>query len=73
MDVVNAIESVSSSTIPIREVDRREGDVGICVAMAKRAEAELNWRTERSMDTCCRDIWNFLELEKRNGQELPAV
>jgi len=71
MDVVSAVESVSSSTIPIREVDRREGDVGICVAMARRAETELNWRTERSMETCCRDIWNF--LEKRKGQELRAL
>jgi UDP-glucose 4-epimerase len=71
MDVVSAVESVSLSSIPIREVERREGDVGICVAMPKRAEAELNWKTERSLDTCCRDIWNF--LEKIKGQELPAV
>lgn len=71
MDVVGAVESVSSSRIPIREVERREGDVGICVAMPKRAETELNWKTERSLNTCCKDVWNF--LEKIKGQELPAV
>jgi UDP-glucose 4-epimerase len=56
LDVVGAVETASSSKIPLRTVDRREGDVGICVAMPKRAEAELNWKTEKSLDTCCRDI-----------------
>lgn len=71
IDVISAVESVSSSRIPIREVERREGDVGICVAMPKRAETELNWKTERSLDTCCKDIWNF--LGKIKGKESPAV
>jgi UDP-glucose 4-epimerase len=71
MDVVSAVESVSSSAIPIREVERREGDVGICVAMPKRAEMELNWKTERTLYTCCKDIWNF--LGKIKSDEVPAV
>jgi len=66
LDVVGAVESVSSSIIPVRNVDRREGDVGICVAMPKRAEVELDWKAERSLETCCRDICNF--LEKINAQ-----
>jgi UDP-glucose 4-epimerase len=64
LDVVGAIEAVSSSKIPIETVERREGDVGICVAMPMRAEIELDWRTEKSLDTCCMDICNFLEHRK---------
>jgi UDP-glucose 4-epimerase len=64
LDVVGAVESVSSSTIPKRIVDRRTGDVGICVAMPKRAEIELDWKAERSLETSCRDIFNFLEKMK---------
>jgi len=64
LDVVGAVESVSSSTIPIRVVDRRDGDVGICVAMPKRAEVELDWKAEKSLETCCRDICNFLDRMK---------
>jgi UDP-glucose 4-epimerase len=71
LDVVSAIESVSSSKIPVREVERRQGDVGICVAMPTRAETELKWKTERSLNTCCKDIWNY--LGKMKGEELPAV
>ncbi|TVY83393.1 UDP-glucose 4-epimerase [Lachnellula suecica] len=64
LDVVGAVEAVSSAKIPVRTVDRREGDVGICVAMPERAEVELDWRTEKSLETSCRDIYNFLEKQK---------
>ncbi|TVY29061.1 UDP-glucose 4-epimerase [Lachnellula hyalina] len=64
LDVVTAVEAVSSTKIPIRAVDRRDGDVGICVAMPKRAEVELDWKTQKSLETSCRDIYNFLENKK---------
>ncbi len=64
LDVVSAIEAVSSSKVPIRSVERREGDVGTCVAMPMRAEIELDWRTEKSLESCCMDICNFLEHRK---------
>jgi UDP-glucose 4-epimerase len=64
LDVVDAIEAVSSTKIPTRTVERRDGDVGICVAMPIRAELELDWRTEKSLETCCKDIYNFLEQSK---------
>jgi UDP-glucose 4-epimerase len=69
-DVVGAVENISSTKIPIRTVARREGDVGTCVAMPKRAEIELNWKTEKSLETCCRDTINF--LNHRKGESLPV-
>ena len=55
------MEEVSQRKIPTQIVGRREGDVGMCVAKATRAEIELAWRTEKSLETCCRDVWRFLE------------
>lgn len=66
-DIVNAMESVSSSKITIHTVNRREGDVGVCVALPRKAELELNWKTQKSLTTSCRDIWNH--LNKRNTSE----
>jgi UDP-glucose 4-epimerase len=63
-DVVNAVEKMSSTKIPLRTVPRREGDVGTCVAMPMRAEIELDWKTEKSLETCCRDTINFLDHRK---------
>ncbi|KAK0103059.1 hypothetical protein ONS95_000764 [Cadophora gregata] len=61
LELVAAMEEVSQRKIPTRIVGRREGDVGKCVAKATRAEIELGWRTEKSLETCCRDVWHFLE------------
>lgn len=61
LDLVNAMEQVSQQKIPTQLVGRRAGDVGSCVAKASRAEEELGWRTEKSLETCCRDVWRFLE------------
>lgn len=69
-DVVSAVEKLSSTKIPLRTVPRREGDVGTCVAMPKRAEIELDWKTEKSLEMCCRDTINYLEI--RNGGHVPV-
>jgi UDP-glucose 4-epimerase len=71
LDVVNAVESASLSKIPLRILGRREGDVGICVAMPQRAELELNWKTEKSLEACCRDVCNFLDNVKHPA--MPVV
>ncbi|PBP20394.1 UDP-GAL-4-epimerase [Diplocarpon rosae] len=63
-DVVRALEAASSTKIPVQLMPRREGDVGTCVAMPRRAELELKWKTERSLETCCKDIVNFLDHSK---------
>lgn len=61
LEVVAAMEKVTRTKIPTEIVGRREGDVGSCVALSKKAEQELRWKTEKSLDTCCEDIWRFLE------------
>ncbi|PGH17212.1 UDP-glucose 4-epimerase GalE [Polytolypa hystricis UAMH7299] len=64
MEVVNVMESVSSRNIPRKAVSRRQGDVGSCVAVAKRSDQELHWRTEKSLQDACADTWNFLKLNR---------
>lgn len=61
LDVVAAMESVSQMKIPTQIVGRRQGDVGSCVARVEKAEIELGWKTEKTLEISCRDIWKFLE------------
>ncbi len=61
LEVVDAMEQVCGRKIPTQVVGKREGDVGMCVAKARRAEEELGGRTEKSLEAWCRDIWRFLE------------
>lgn len=65
LEVVSAIESVSQRKVPTKLVDRRPGDVGMCVAKPSKAEKELGWRAERSLDRCCQDIWRYLEAAEQ--------
>ncbi|KAG9187983.1 UDP-glucose 4-epimerase [Alternaria panax] len=58
-EVLQSLEEASQQKIPAREVGRRAGDVGFCVAEVRRAETELQWKAERSLDDCSGDIWNF--------------
>jgi len=71
LDVVAAMEQVSHRKILTQLVSRREGDVGMCVAKADRAQEELGWRTEKSLETCCRDVWRF--LQRVENEESTAV
>jgi UDP-glucose 4-epimerase len=72
-EVVDSIQKASSRTIPVVEVGRRDGDVGMCVAAVDRASSELEWKTEKSLDDCSRDVWNFTEKSKQNQTVLPKV
>jgi UDP-glucose 4-epimerase len=66
LELVAAMENVSQRRIPTQIVGRREGDVGSCVARAEKAERELGWKTEKGLETCCRDVWRFLECASRD-------
>jgi UDP-glucose 4-epimerase len=72
LEVVAAMEKVSNRKIPTQLVGRRDGDVGVCVAKPSRAQEELGWRTEKSLETCCRDVWRFLELDRVATEEALA-
>lgn len=58
-EVLSSLEQASQRKIPSREVGRRAGDVGFCVADVQRANDELQWRAERNLDDCSGDVWNF--------------
>jgi UDP-glucose 4-epimerase len=58
-EVLQSLSETSRRTIPAREVGRRAGDVGFCVAEVRRAETELEWRATKTLKDCSVDVWNF--------------
>jgi UDP-glucose 4-epimerase len=63
-EIVSAMQSSSGVAIRTEEVGRRAGDVGVVVADATKAAAELQWKTERSIDDCCKDLCRFLQIDE---------
>ncbi len=57
LEVVRAFEAASGREIRYEVVPPRAGDVAEVVANPSKANAELGWRTKRSLAEACRDSW----------------
>ncbi|MBK0421649.1 UDP-glucose 4-epimerase GalE [Leucobacter sp. CSA2] len=57
LEVIRAFEEAAGRPVPYDVVAPRAGDVATVVADPARANAELNWRTTRSLAEACRDSW----------------
>ncbi|MHC3664157.1 UDP-glucose 4-epimerase GalE [Streptococcus suis] len=68
LELVQAFEKVNDVPVPYKIVDRRPGDVATCYANADKALAELNWKTEKTIEDMCRDTWNW-QSKNPNGYE----
>ena len=59
LDVVKAMEAASNRSIPYEITERRPGDAAISVADPSRALVRLGWRTKRTLQDMCRDVWSW--------------
>ncbi|HFI0271335.1 TPA: UDP-glucose 4-epimerase GalE [Streptococcus suis] len=66
LELVQAFEKVNGVPVPYKIVDRRPGDVATCYANADKVLAELNWKTEKTIEDMCRDTWNW-QSKNPNG------
>ena len=63
LDLVAAFERATGIKIPYRIADRRPGDIAECWSDPSKAERELGWKAQRTLEEMCRSAWNF---EKAN-------
>ena len=45
--------------VPFKFGPRREGDLDEFFADPTKAEKELDWKAEKTLEDMCRDSWNF--------------
>ncbi|HUB93422.1 MAG TPA: UDP-glucose 4-epimerase GalE [Verrucomicrobiae bacterium] len=64
--VVTAFEKVSGKKIPYEFVSRRPGDLAEFYADPSRAQKELSWCAELTLEDACRDTWNW-QSQNPNG------
>lgn len=58
-ELIRAFERVNNIAVPYRVGNRREGDIVAIYASAQKAERELDWKAQRSLDDALRDAWNW--------------
>ncbi|KAI1052577.1 hypothetical protein NW752_007468 [Fusarium irregulare] len=60
-EAVRSLECASSQRIAVNLAPRRVGDVGFCVAANDRAQKELGWTANKTLQQCASDLWNFVQ------------
>lgn len=60
LELVSTFERVNGINIKKQECDRRPGDISVSNADVSKAEKELEWKTEHSLEDMCRDSWNYM-------------
>ena len=59
LQLVKAFSKASGKEIPYKIAPRRPGDVAICYADPSKANRELNWKAERTLEQMCEDSWRW--------------
>lgn len=66
LEVIHAFSHAASKEIPYEIVARRPGDLATYYADVSKAERELNWKVEQSLEDACRDSWRW-QSQNPNG------
>ncbi|WP_374055117.1 UDP-glucose 4-epimerase GalE [Rossellomorea sp. FM04394] len=61
LELVDAFEKASGQKIPYKIAPRRPGDIAECYADPSKAERELDWKSEKSLEEMCLDSWRWQE------------
>lgn len=59
LELINAFSRACGKELPYEIVDRRPGDIAACYASPAKANKELGWRTEKTIDDACADSWRW--------------
>ena len=59
LEMVQTFERVNGVKVPYQIVDRRPGDIAEMSADPSKANTELGWKAEKTLEDMCRDGWRF--------------
>lgn len=59
LELVRTFEAVTGVSIPYVVESRRPGDIASCYCDASKAEWELGWKAQYTLEDMCRDAWKW--------------
>lgn len=69
-EVLDATEKVLKKKVHVVEGVRRPGDPAILIANAQKAQRELNWKPELSLENMIQDAWQALYIRDRDRDRI---
>ncbi|TKA65660.1 UDP-glucose 4-epimerase uge1 [Friedmanniomyces simplex] len=70
-DMINAFSAAVGRKLPYEVVGRRAGDVLDLTANPTRANKELGWKAERTLEEACADLWRWTESNPQGYRQEP--
>ena len=66
LEVVQAFENANQVEVPYQICERRAGDITVAYANADKAEKELGWKADTTLEEALRTTWEWQKyLESR--------
>lgn len=65
LDLVKTFEKVTGKKVPYKIVERRAGDLAMFYANSKKAQEELGWKAEKTLEDMCKDSWNYIVKQSK--------
>lgn len=59
LELIAAFSKACGKDLPYEITDRRPGDIAACYASPAKANRELGWSTQKSLDDACADSWRW--------------
>ncbi len=69
--MIKAFSHVVGHELKYEVVGRRAGDVLDLTANPARANAELGWKTELTLEDACADLWKWVSNNPRGYRQNP--
>jgi UDP-glucose 4-epimerase len=71
--MIKAFSAVVGRDLNYEVVGRRAGDVLDLTADPGRANAELGWKTELTLEDACEDLWRWVSNNPRGYRQAPPT
>ena len=65
LDIVKAFEKSTGKKVNYKITDRRPGDIDKYYSNPKKAEKELGWKAEKTLQDMCKDSWRYIEQKMK--------
>lgn len=59
LELIAAFSKAAGKNIPYEITARRPGDIASCYASAEKAEREIGWKAEKTIEQACEDSWRW--------------
>lgn len=70
-DMIKAFSHAVGRDLPYQVVDRRAGDVLNLTANPTKANTELNWKAEKTLEEACEDLWKWTKNNPQGYRQQP--